>query len=231
MGHRPKTGEPRTVRQPLKIDRLPLAMQDKIRAERIAGRTWQQIELDSPAWPEWTAVDPKLRALFPAHKLPETSLIRWYDIRVEQRMKEVERDAAKAKTIADSFASRTFDDITESAKNALAEQVFSLTSAADAQDGKAFRSELGNLLLHLAKLQRAELDKAKVQIEQAKLEAKKDEAIQLQPRDLYLQAALDMLKRLRARRQVREALDPIRDSVVAEFAHAADEFAEKFASA
>jgi hypothetical protein len=49
----PKAGERRRVRQPLRLDRLPLALLDRIRAERAHNRTWDEIERDSPLWPEW----------------------------------------------------------------------------------------------------------------------------------------------------------------------------------
>ena len=116
---RPKTGERREVRQPLKIDKLPAEMQDRIRKERCSGKTWLQIEAESPSWKEWEKCAAKAVELFPGKRLPHSNLQRWYDVRIEQVMQEVEAESARAKTIADSFAARSFTDMTESAKNAL----------------------------------------------------------------------------------------------------------------
>jgi hypothetical protein len=202
-------------------------MQDRIRAERIAGRKWLDIEQDSPTWKEWTDVTPEIVELFPDKRLPHTNLHRWYDLRFEQRIKEVERDAAKARTVAEAFATRTFEDLTESTKNALAEQVFMLTNSADAQDSKAFRKELGELLFLLTKLQKAELDKAKLAVEQQRLAAQQERSSDLSPREMYLNIAQDLLKKLRTRERVREVLDPIREELITEFSHGAEAYAKQ----
>jgi hypothetical protein len=227
MNPRPKTGEARKVRQPLKIDRLPLAIQDRIRAARIAGRVWKEIEEESPYWKEWESVAPEIVELFPEKRLPHANLHRWYDLRFEQRIAEVDRDAAKARTIAEAFASRTFEGLTESTKNALAEQVFMLTNSADAQDSKAFRKELGELLFLLTKLQKAELDKAKLAVEQQKLAAQQEKNADFNPREMYLNIAQDLLKKLRTRERVREVLDPIREELITEFSHGAEAYAKQ----
>jgi hypothetical protein len=65
---RPKTGERSRVRQPLRLDRPPLALPDRIRAERVNGRTWDEIERD------------KVQC--------------WHDLRVEQGRREREGRAA-----------------------------------------------------------------------------------------------------------------------------------------
>ncbi len=227
MSPRPKTGEARKVRQPLKIDRLPLAIQDRIRAERIAGRTWKEIECQSPKWEEWAQADAETRAIFPDLRLPHTNLHRWYDLRFEQRIAEVDRDAGKARAIAEAFAARTFEDLTESTKNALAEQVFMLTSSANAADSKAFRKELGELLFLLTKLQKAELDKAKLAVEQQKLAMQQEKNADFNPREMYLNIAQDLLKKLRTRERVREVLDPIREELITEFSHGAEAYAKQ----
>jgi hypothetical protein len=222
-----KTGQTRKVRQPLNIDRLPLLLQDRIRAERVDGRRWLDIEADSPSWKEWESVDPGVQALFPGRRLPHSNLQRWYDLRIEQRLREVEHDAVKVRSIADSFAARTFDDLTGSAKNALAEQVFMLINSADAKDAKGFRGELSNFLFLLTKLQKAELDKAKLEVEQARLQAQRDKSAALDPRGMYLEIAQDLLKKLRTRQAVRDVLDPIQEELITEFSHGAESFAKQ----
>jgi hypothetical protein len=227
MTLRRKTGERQRVRQPLKIDRLPMEIHDRILKTRAKAMTWEEIERDSPSWNEWEKVDAKIAALFPGRKLPHSNLQRWYDLRVEQVQREVEVEAARAKSIADSFAARQFTDLTESAKNALGEQVFLLINSAATKDSKEFRAEISNLLFLLTKLQKAELDKAKLEVEQARLQAQRDKSVAMDPREMYLEAAQDLLKKLRTRKNVRELLDPIREELIAEFAHGAEAFAKQ----
>jgi hypothetical protein len=48
-------------------------------------------------------------------------------------------------------------------------------------------------------------------------------------RELYLEVAVDVIKRLRWRPTVCEAIDPLKDELIEEFSHAADSFAEEHA--
>jgi hypothetical protein len=47
-----RTGEHRKVRRALRIECLPVAMLDRVRASHAAGRHWVEIEDESPGWPE-----------------------------------------------------------------------------------------------------------------------------------------------------------------------------------
>ena len=166
---RPKTGEARKVRQPLGIDRLPLAMQDRIRAARIAGRTWMEIEEASCTWPEWNeGVAIEVFALFPGRRLPHSNLHRWYDLRVAQVMKEQEQRSIAAHAAADKVAARGFTNLTAAVKHAMGETVFELMNAE--HNPTVIAEALANIGLLLARFDRNELARTRVEQEQQKIE-------------------------------------------------------------
>jgi hypothetical protein len=166
---RPRTGEARKVRQPLGIDRLPLAMQDHIRAARIAGRTWMEIEEDSPSWKEWNdGVATEVYALFPGRRLPHSNLHRWYDLRVSQVMKEQEQRSIAAHAAADKVAGRGFSNLTESVKHAMGETVFELMN--NEHNPMVIAEALADIGLLLARFDRNELARTRVEQEQQKIE-------------------------------------------------------------
>ena len=165
---RPRTGEARSVRQPLGIDRLPLAIQDRIRAARIAGRTWMEIERQSPAWKEWAEADAEQRQIFPDLRLPHTNLHRWYDLRVAQVMKEQEERSLAAHAAAEKVAGRGFTDLTASVKHALGETVFEVMNNADNPAAIAEALvEVGHLLV---KIDRNDLKREEIEQEKQKIE-------------------------------------------------------------
>ena len=93
---RPKTGEKRMTRLPLRIDRLPKVVQDAIIHLRKLGKIWVEIEQlssrpfaqnwsnDEGGFVDWNALPDETRRLYPRRRIPKSSLQRWYDIRVEQ---------------------------------------------------------------------------------------------------------------------------------------------------
>jgi hypothetical protein len=83
MNRRPRTGEPRKVRQPLSIDKLPTEWRNRIIAFRDKWVTWEKLEKETTTW-EWDKLSSEQRALFPKNRIPHTTLHRWYDIRIEQ---------------------------------------------------------------------------------------------------------------------------------------------------
>lgn len=169
MTPRPKTGEARKVRQPLGIDRLPLAIQDRIRAARVSGRTWVEIERQSPKWEEWEKADEEQRQIFPDRRLPHSNLHRWYDLRVEQVMREQEERSQAAHAAAEKVAGRGFTNLTASVKHALGETIFELmnANAADSADIAEALTNLGHLLV---KIDRNELKREEVAQEKQKIE-------------------------------------------------------------
>jgi hypothetical protein len=98
LGHksRPKTGEKRVTRQPLKMDRFPNSIHDAIIELRRRGKFWLEIERvsslpfsenwlhDGGGFVDWEALPAEVLALFPGRRLPKSSIHRWYDLRVEQ---------------------------------------------------------------------------------------------------------------------------------------------------
>ncbi len=168
MTPRPRTGEARKVRQPLGIDRLPLKMQDRIRAARISGRTWMEIEEDSPNWPEWNeGVSIEAFDLFPGRRLPHSNLHRWYDLRVSQVMKEQEERSIAAHAAADKVAARGFKNLTASVKHAMGETVFELMNAE--HNPMVIAEALANIGLLLARFDRNELARTRVEQEEQKI--------------------------------------------------------------
>jgi hypothetical protein len=165
---RPKTGEKRQVRQPLKIDKLPVGMRDRIQAERAAGRTWEEIEELSPGFLEWKDVPDDVHRLFPKCRLPHTSLARWWDLRVDQVRRDVMKRAETARELAAAFAGRGMEKLPEAVMNALRDLVFSVLEQSDAKSkGAAIKSlsELGWLV--------SEMQKSKVQEERLKVEGRR----------------------------------------------------------
>ena len=90
---RPVTGEMRTKRFPLKIDKLPSQVLDAITRLRENGHTWQDISERStlpysPRWAtvkggfvDWEKVSEEAIRAFPERRIPATNLSRWYDLR------------------------------------------------------------------------------------------------------------------------------------------------------
>ncbi|HLJ89559.1 MAG TPA: hypothetical protein VKZ53_22305 [Candidatus Angelobacter sp.] len=155
MAKRPHTGEKRKTEQPLKIDRLPVELRDRIQVERAQGGTWDEIEELSPSFKEWENVPAEVQLLFPGKRLPKVSLHRWYDIRVSQVRAEVMARAQVAREFAETFADRGFDKLPDAVKNALGDQIFALMQSSNAKDQQRFRSELlklGLLLVEQRKL-------------------------------------------------------------------------------
>jgi hypothetical protein len=169
---KPKTGEKRRARQPLKIDRLPAELRERIQAERAAGLTWEEIEDISSRFKEWEQVPEKVRALFPELKLPHTTLQRWYDLRVEQVRRETMASAAKAREFAAAFAGPGLKDLPEAVRNALGDQIFSLMQSADAKDQARFRAELLKLGTLLTEYRKLDIAERKQKTEERALELK-----------------------------------------------------------
>ena len=107
MKPHPKIGEQRQRRQPFKIDKLPQALRDEIvRLREEEGRTWQQMEAQSPGLAQWKIVAPHIAALFPGRRLPRTTLQRWYDVRVEQVPSPQKQALVIAEFVAESLLPR-----------------------------------------------------------------------------------------------------------------------------
>jgi hypothetical protein len=164
----PKSGERRRARQPLRLDRLPLALLDRIRAERVNGRTWDEIERASPQWPEWDQATPEALALFPGRRLPHSNLQRWHDLRVEQVQREREGQAATAQAFARGLAARGTAHLGPAVENALSDSVFRLVL--EGGDEQRIRDELRHLAQVIAAVDRNEIARQRLQLGRRKLE-------------------------------------------------------------
>lgn len=161
------------------MDRLPQELLDRVMRERAAGRTWLEIEEMSPRFEEWGKVeqankDAYLLAFksFPAGRIPHTTLQRWYDLRVEQVRSELLADQARAREIAQIFAGKGYEGLSDTVRNAIADKVFEvMQSADDKSKGKALKSlqEFGWLL---AQQQKLELQARKQKVDERALELK-----------------------------------------------------------
>jgi hypothetical protein len=239
---RPRIGERRQKNQPLKIARLPATVHDAIlHLRNIEGLTWAQIEeqsnrayskdwkQDHGGFVDWSTLEMKVLELFPDLRIPQTNLARWYDLRVAQVRNQALKESARAREFAAAFASANLADGNSSVINALRDQVFDLIQSAGDGDKGRFIKGLQNLTLAMTRMQRVELqaqrvkaDLAKIDAERAKLAAEAGD-----PREIYLLASQDLLKKLRTREQVRAVIDPIKEDLIQEFTHGAEAFAKQ----
>lgn len=135
---RPKTGEKRLINRPLKIDRLPVDARDAILYLRDWGKTWPEIEELSglkfnAAWQtkgggfiDWEALPARTLVLFQDRRLPQSSLQRWYDLRVSQVVAETMARSAQARELAAAFAKSVVDGEDAAVLNAARDQLMSL---------------------------------------------------------------------------------------------------------
>jgi hypothetical protein len=142
---RPKTGEPREVNQPLKIDRLPPVVHDAILALRNkGGKTWQEIEELSAepygkgllGFVDWENLPTSVLELFPEMRLPRTSLHRWYDIRIHQVQQQVMESSEHARVLAEAFAKANVEGDREAVTNAARDQLMAVLSEDGSSAGK-----------------------------------------------------------------------------------------------
>lgn len=229
---RPKTGEARLVRQPLKIDLLPEAVKNRILELRAAFTPWLEIERQSREFVPWAELDARARAAFPGNHLPHSMLHRWYDVRIDQARREAEARGKNARAIAQSFLGQGYENLPESIKNALADQIFIVAGATDPARLKKELFELGYLV---AKLLQSQTAAAKTDAEVKKLELAQEKiaaaAGGMDGRELYLKAAEDVLKKLRTYKELKGGLEQRREEIVSELAHSAETFARKLAEA
>lgn len=238
---RRKTGEPQRTRQPLKIDLLPQIVRDAIQVLYDHGRTWQEIEeqsalpysekwdSDGGGFIDWEKLDLKVLEQFPDMRLPKSTLQRWFDLRVRQARAQVLRESELARQFAAAFADKSLPEANSAVINALRDLVFGLMQDAGKADKANFFKGLQALTLAMTRMQRVELQAKRVEADLAKIDAERAKlaAEAGDPREIYLQAARDLLKKLRSRERVREVLDPIQDELVQELSHGADAFAKQ----
>jgi Protein of unknown function (DUF3486) len=169
MASRPKTGERRRTRQPLKIDKLPIELRDRIQVERAAGATWEEIEELSPTFDEWKKVPGDAQQMFPGLKLPKSSLQRWWDLRVDQVKRDVMAQAERAREFAAAFSQAKFGKLPEAVEGALRDQIFSLMQASDDRSRGKVIAELQKLARLLIQQKRLEILDERTKTEQKRV--------------------------------------------------------------
>jgi hypothetical protein len=238
---RPKTGEERKTHQPLKIDLLPQSAREAIEKLYDRGCTWMEIseqsgkpysakwDSDGGGFIEWESLDLKVLEQFPEMKLPKSSLHRWFDLRVRQARKQVLTESAQAREFAAAFAGNDLFNSNNAVINALRDQVFNLIQSAGIGDKALFAKGLKDLTLAMSRMQRVELQAKRVDAELAKIDAERAKlaAEAGDPREIYLLASQDLLKKLRSREQVRAVIDTIKEDLIQEFTHGAEAFAKQ----
>lgn len=237
---RKKTGEERDVNRPLKIDLLPQAAKDAIHELRDRGLTWPEIEAqsakafskewakDGGGFIDWDSLDTRILEEFPELRLPKSTLHRWWDLRIEQVRHQVLVESESARKWAEEFASKNLEGSNAAVINALRDQVFTLMRGVGPGDRDQFVKALQNLTLAMTRMQRVELQQKRVEADLAKLEAERAKlaAEAGDPREIYLLAVQDVMKKLRTREQVRSVIDPIREELIQEMTHGAEAFAK-----
>lgn len=242
---RPKTGEEREVRRPLKIDLLPEIVKDAISELRNAGEPWPQIEArsakpysanwakDGGGFVDWDSLDTRVLEEFPDLRLPKSSLHRWYDLRIDQVRAQTLIESERARAWAQEFAAKSLPEANAAVINALRDQVFMLMRGVGRGDQTMFIDGLKDLTLAMTRMQRVELQSKRVEADLAKIEAERAKlaAEAGDPREIYLLASQDLLKKLRTRESVRSIIDPIKEELIQEFTHGAEAFAKQVEAA
>ncbi|HEX7285701.1 MAG TPA: hypothetical protein VF532_05930 [Candidatus Angelobacter sp.] len=151
---------------PLKMDRLPLELLDRVLHERAAGRTWTELEEISPTFEEWEDVPDGVRAQFPGLRLTNDALRRWHDLRVEQVKREMLADQVRAREVAAIFAGKSFRELPEAVRNALGDKVFSLMQSADERSQAKTLKALLDLGKFLGQQRKLELQEEKQKMDE-----------------------------------------------------------------
>ncbi len=171
MSSKPKTGQKRKTRQPLKIDKLPMEMRDRIQQLRAEGKTWEEIEELSASFPGWDKLPLNVLELFPDKRIPRSTLHRWYDIRVDQVAKEIAAETFTAREFANVFADREFEELPNAIVNAIRDQCFTLLKTNDRGEKLQAIKMLGQLGRLVADKKRTDLKEQQIGIEKRRQES------------------------------------------------------------
>jgi hypothetical protein len=169
---RPRVGEPRKTRQPLKIDKLPQKWRDQIQKYRAQGCTWVEIEELSRGF-DWDKQELKVLELFPEMKIPESNLIRWYDLRVEQVTRETLARSEQARELAKAFAGADLSKTDEAVVNALRDTIFAEMQKAGSASRPDLIAALTNLGVLLTEVKKNEIRERKVKVDELAAELAK----------------------------------------------------------
>lgn len=207
---RPGVGQARKTRQPLKIDKLPVEWREQIQKWRAVGKTWAEIEELSKGFP-WREAPAAACEGFADGRIPESNLIRWHDLRVEQVQKETLARSEQARALAATFAKAGLDNTDEAVVNALRDNIFILAESSAAKDRAQLIDGLTKLGLLLTEIKKNDIRERKVKVDEiaAELAKRKTDAALKKFEEASAQAkrklekgqsiTLDDLNRLRER--------------------------------
>ncbi len=167
---RPRTGEKRRTRQPLKVDKLPQEVREAIQKARAAGATWAETAEAA------AKVAARLKISFPS----EDAVRRWYDLRIEQVNREVEELDVRAEKNLKKFFGQSLKELPAAAAHALKREVFGMQAAKTSEQREAsigsFLVVLSKIIDAQAKQKRAEIEERKVNLAQKKFDELKAKA-------------------------------------------------------
>lgn len=183
---RPRTGEKRLSRQPLKIDLLPVDVRNAIKLLYDRGETWLEIEKRSalpfsPDWEKngggfinWESLDLRVLEEFPLMRLPDSTLQRWFDLRVAQARAQVLVESEKARQWAAVFATKELPESNAAVINALRDLIFNSMQDGSQGDREKLAEGLKDLTLAMSRMQRVELQARRVAVEEKTIQMKLD---------------------------------------------------------
>jgi hypothetical protein len=154
---RPRTGEKRRTRQPLRIDSFPEEVRKKVQELRAAGETWEEISEASRK--------------FAGEHLAVSTLHRWYDLRVAQAHAETMKEYERARALAASFAGKSFEKLPQAVQSGLSSAIFSLAESQDEASRGKFIKSMGDLAWLLARNRQLDQEDKRLGLEAKKLEA------------------------------------------------------------
>jgi hypothetical protein len=163
----PKTGERRKTHRPFAIDKLPPEWRERLIALRAKWMTWERIEEESARW-EWEKLPADQRQLYPKRRIAATTLCRWYDVQVSQKLLEIEAERVASLEIAAKLGAGGYGRLDDSVKNAIADVVFSYAKGSGHPE--RFRKTLVDLGWLLARNRQLDIAKEKVDVERLKVE-------------------------------------------------------------
>lgn len=208
MKHKPRTGDKRRTHQPLKIDRLPVQARGSIKDLRDAGCTWKEIEDISALAPkdggfvDWDKLDAKTRRLFPGRRLPDTSLQRWFDLRVSQVVQDLAARSAQAREVAQAFAKSMVKGDNDAVLNAARDLILNFVSEDSTPKG---RLAAAGRLIALAEMQQTARANA---IKERKVATDERKLKLLEEREALLRRKLEAEAERLTKKQKRGELKP-----------------------
>ena len=221
---RPRTGEKRRTRQPTAIEKLPGELRDKVRAFVDDARNGRcRCQKQPQHRHSWEGMEEVANQEF-GFQFGGEVYRRDHDIFVEQvRRENLERNQS-FQTLVEAFAARGIEGLPAAAMNALTGESLAALNAKDPEVRQAAMLSFGVVL---AKLLTAKAAQEKLSLEKEKLATRREAMQATSPREVYLAAVEELLKKLRTRKAVREVLDPIAKELIEELSKSAESFTKR----